>query len=156
MTTLHFVFVDSESLRQNKNDPAAQLAWLEATLAGPTSADWKIVIDHHPPYSAGNYGPTDATIVDQVLSPLPTWHYLFTASVYNYNCINIIISNYCMLVFKLAELNMLKMVSKYSKTCRKKHTKCSDFDIVRDILFRSVWMCDYHCFDFMNIARMSI
>lgn len=69
-TTLHFIFVDSESLIQNKNDPAAQLAWLETTLAGSTSADWKIVIDHHTPYSAGNYGPTDDTIVDHVL-PLP-------------------------------------------------------------------------------------
>jgi len=66
VTKLHLIVIDSESLRLGKNDPAAQLSWLESTLAGSTTDDWKIVIDHHPPYSVGNHGPTDDTIVNDV------------------------------------------------------------------------------------------
>jgi len=59
--SVHFVTIDSQSLRLGINDPPAQLQWLDETLAASTS-EWKVVITHHPPYSAGNYGPTDPVI----------------------------------------------------------------------------------------------
>jgi tartrate-resistant acid phosphatase type 5 len=67
VTRIHLIIIDSESLRQDRNDPAAQLSWLETTLAGPTTDDWRIVVDHHPPYSAGDHGPTEPTIVAEVV-----------------------------------------------------------------------------------------
>jgi hypothetical protein len=36
-----------------------QLAWLQATLAG-SDAKWKVVALHHPPYSSGYHGSSDA------------------------------------------------------------------------------------------------
>lgn len=33
-----------------------QLAWLDRTLAEPTDARWTIVMQHHPPFSAGYHG----------------------------------------------------------------------------------------------------
>jgi tartrate-resistant acid phosphatase type 5 len=67
VTHLHLIIIDSESLRLDKNNPAVQLSWLETTLAGSTTDDWKIVIDHHPAYSVGDHGPTDSTIVRDVI-----------------------------------------------------------------------------------------
>jgi hypothetical protein len=48
-------------------DDPAQEAWLERTLAD-TTALWKIVMVHHPPYSAGYQGSNDA--VRATFSPL--------------------------------------------------------------------------------------
>jgi 3',5'-cyclic AMP phosphodiesterase CpdA len=42
-------------LDSNRWDDGAQLAWLEETLVS-SSATWKIVALHHPPYSAGYQG----------------------------------------------------------------------------------------------------
>jgi hypothetical protein len=64
--SIHFVVIDTQSLRWGINDPAAQLQWLDDTLAGST-AEWRVVIAHHPPYSAGNYGPGDSTITRDVV-----------------------------------------------------------------------------------------
>jgi 3',5'-cyclic AMP phosphodiesterase CpdA len=52
----------------NVNSPwKQQLAWLEQNLAASDAA-WKIVFGHHPIYSSGHYGNTQAFIDD--LSPL--------------------------------------------------------------------------------------
>ena len=56
--------MDSEALRLNKWDPAAQLAEMDEMLA-ETDARWKIVFGHHPPLSVGRrWG--DSTILEQV------------------------------------------------------------------------------------------
>jgi 3',5'-cyclic AMP phosphodiesterase CpdA len=47
-------------LDSNEPDDPAQLAWLEATLQA-TTATWRIVAVHHPPYSAGYQGSSNAT-----------------------------------------------------------------------------------------------
>lgn len=47
------------------SDPA-QLRWLRTALATPTTAKWTIVIQHHPPFSAGYHGshrPSDDDLV---------------------------------------------------------------------------------------------
>lgn len=43
------------ALDSTRPDDPAQLAWLEATL-GETTATWKLVILHHPPFSGGFHG----------------------------------------------------------------------------------------------------
>jgi Calcineurin-like phosphoesterase len=63
--SVHFLVVDSQALRWDANDAASQWAWIEQTLA-TTTAEWKVVVSHHPPYACGNQGPTDATIEGQV------------------------------------------------------------------------------------------
>ncbi|MBI3804490.1 MAG: metallophosphoesterase [Nitrospirae bacterium] len=50
----HFIALDSTYASFHSPDPK-QLAWLEQTLAAST-AKWKIVYFHHPPYSNGEYG----------------------------------------------------------------------------------------------------
>lgn len=50
----HFIALDSTYTSFHSPDPK-QLAWLEQTLAAST-APWKIVYFHHPPYSSGIYG----------------------------------------------------------------------------------------------------
>jgi len=67
--SVHFVVVDTQSLRWGINDAPGQLQWLDETLAASTS-EWRVVIAHHPPYSTGNYGPSDSVIsadVDPIL-----------------------------------------------------------------------------------------
>lgn len=54
-------------LDSNQIDDAEQLAFLEETLSGST-ATWKIVAVHHPPYSAGYQGSTQAA--REAFSPL--------------------------------------------------------------------------------------
>lgn len=50
------VVVDS-----TRADDTDQLAWLRVTLAAPTDATWTIVIQHHPPFSAGYHGSHQAS-----------------------------------------------------------------------------------------------
>src|SRR5260221_12161475 len=45
------------SFHLHSQDVPGQLAWFEAALAAST-AQWKIVIGHHPVYSGGNHGDT--------------------------------------------------------------------------------------------------
>jgi 3',5'-cyclic AMP phosphodiesterase CpdA len=54
-------------LDSNQVDNPDQLAWLEATLTDD-DAPWKIVLVHHPPYSAGYQG--SAHDVREVFSPI--------------------------------------------------------------------------------------
>ena len=54
-------------LDSNQVDNPDQLAWLEATLTAD-DAPWKIVLVHHPPYSAGYQG--SAKDVRQAFSPV--------------------------------------------------------------------------------------
>jgi 3',5'-cyclic AMP phosphodiesterase CpdA len=54
-------------LDSNQIDDAEQLAFLEETLSGST-ATWKIVAVHHPPYSAGYQGSNEAA--REAFSPL--------------------------------------------------------------------------------------
>ena len=53
-------------------DPAAQLAWLEKELEA-SSADWKIVVGHHPIHSCGPHGDS-AELVRDVLPILARFH----------------------------------------------------------------------------------
>jgi tartrate-resistant acid phosphatase type 5 len=48
-----------------KQDPAAQRAWLEKELAAST-AEWKIVVGHHPVYSCGPHGDSPELVRDLV------------------------------------------------------------------------------------------
>jgi hypothetical protein len=54
-------------LDSNRWDDPEQLAWLETTLADST-ATWKVVALHHPPYSAGYQG--SSTDARETFSPL--------------------------------------------------------------------------------------
>jgi 3',5'-cyclic AMP phosphodiesterase CpdA len=58
-------------LDSNQIDNAEQLAFLEETLSG-SLATWKIVAVHHPPYSAGYQGSTEAA--REAFSPLFEQH----------------------------------------------------------------------------------
>jgi hypothetical protein len=64
---VHFAVIDSESLILDKNDPAAQLKWLDDTLAAST-AEWKAVVSHTSPYSAGNHGTN--TVIESNVVPI--------------------------------------------------------------------------------------
>ena len=65
-TNVLFYAMDSESLRTNKHDPAAQREDMENVLSH-SNADWKIVFGHHPPLSTGlRWG--DSTVLEQVSS----------------------------------------------------------------------------------------
>lgn len=53
----HFFCVNSDSHEPDSFDAAGpQALWLQAALAASTSS-WKIVYQHHPPWSSGVYGP---------------------------------------------------------------------------------------------------
>jgi len=54
--TVHFIVVDAMSILVRKHDWEAQLEWYNTTLSEST-ADWKIVVEHYPPYTVGGYGP---------------------------------------------------------------------------------------------------
>ena len=59
---------DDKYAEAMQQDSAKQLAWIEQQL-GHTTAEWKIVIGHHPLYSSGKrYGKTDP--IRQVLEPV--------------------------------------------------------------------------------------
>lgn len=59
--TIHFIVIDTTCLISRKNDPELQLQWLNETLEAST-ADWKILIAHAPPYCAGGHAPRNPTI----------------------------------------------------------------------------------------------
>jgi acid phosphatase len=48
-----------------RQDPAAQRAWLEKELAAST-AEWKVVVGHHPVYSCGQHGDSPELVRDLV------------------------------------------------------------------------------------------
>jgi len=54
--TVHFIIVDAMSIRIPKYDWEAELEWYNKTLSEST-ADWKIVVEHYPPYTVGGYAP---------------------------------------------------------------------------------------------------
>jgi predicted phosphodiesterase len=57
--------VEVVAVDSTRADDPAQLAWLERTLADQ-SAPWTVVIQHHPPFSAGYHGshrPSDRSLV---------------------------------------------------------------------------------------------
>jgi len=66
--TIHFVVVDAMSIIFQKYDWEGQLEWYEKTLAEST-ADWLIVIVHHPPYAVGGYAPGIVTMQNTVVEP---------------------------------------------------------------------------------------
>jgi tartrate-resistant acid phosphatase type 5 len=56
MGLVHFYVVDSDDHEPDGIDlGSTQAQWLEETLAKPTTACYKIVYFHHPPYSSGIY-----------------------------------------------------------------------------------------------------
>ena len=67
-TVVHFIAIDTQSILLHKHDFERQLAWLEELLERST-ADWKIIVGHYPPYSSGNYAPGTLTLRD-LLVPL--------------------------------------------------------------------------------------
>ena len=52
---VHFFMLDSDPREPDGHKGDAQAAWLQAGLAAST-ARWKIVVMHHPPYSSGPHG----------------------------------------------------------------------------------------------------
>ncbi len=58
---LHFFAIDSDSREPDGvGSSSIQAEWLRDALAS-SSAQWKIVYMHHPPYSSGKHGPVDWT-----------------------------------------------------------------------------------------------
>lgn len=55
----------------SEQDPAKQLAWLDAALASST-APWKLVFGHHPVFSGGQHGDTKELVKD--LNPILKRH----------------------------------------------------------------------------------
>lgn len=53
---VHLVVVDS-----NRAADPAQLRWLEGVLSAPGASTWTVVIQHHPPFSAGFHGSNAAS-----------------------------------------------------------------------------------------------
>lgn len=64
--TIHFFIVDTTGLISRKNDPDLQLQWLNETLEAST-ADWKIMVGHAPPYCAGGHAPSTQTMVNYLV-----------------------------------------------------------------------------------------
>jgi glucose/arabinose dehydrogenase/PKD repeat protein len=64
----HFVALDTHLAFDDPARRQAQIAWLEADLAG-TSQPWKIVYFHKPPYSAGEHHGSELA-VRQAFSPI--------------------------------------------------------------------------------------
>jgi hypothetical protein len=57
MGLVHFYVVDSDDHEPDGLTPdSKQGMWLKETLAAPTTACYKVVYFHHPPYSSGDYG----------------------------------------------------------------------------------------------------
>jgi len=55
--SVHFFVIDSEGALNSSSDKTAQMNWLQAQLAA-SSAPWKVVYFHHPPYSSAQHGST--------------------------------------------------------------------------------------------------
>lgn len=60
-TSIHFIIVDTTALLSRKHQPIEQLTWLNETLEA-SDADWKILVAHAPPYSAGGHAPGTLTM----------------------------------------------------------------------------------------------
>jgi tartrate-resistant acid phosphatase type 5 len=56
---VHFFVLDSMGALDSRADMAAQKTWLETGLAASTTP-WQLVLLHHPPYSSGAHGSTEA------------------------------------------------------------------------------------------------
>jgi hypothetical protein len=52
---IHVFMLDSDPREPDGHEGDAQAAWLQAGLAASTAA-WKVVVMHHPPYSSGPHG----------------------------------------------------------------------------------------------------
>jgi len=66
--SVHFVVVDAMSIIFQKYDWQEQLRWYDQTLAEST-ADWLIVVVHHPPYACGGYAPGIMDMRNTVVEP---------------------------------------------------------------------------------------
>ena len=62
-----FIALDTNTASGGFEPGTEQYAWLERTLA-ETSALWRVVLFHHPPYSSGSHGPSDTQ--REALAPL--------------------------------------------------------------------------------------
>lgn len=57
--SVHLFFLDSDTREPDGvGRSSLQAQWLQGALNG-SSAQWQVVIAHHPPYSSGLHGPTD-------------------------------------------------------------------------------------------------
>jgi tartrate-resistant acid phosphatase type 5 len=54
---VHVFIIDSHRALRRDPEMAGQRGWLKQALAASTAA-WKVVVAHHPPYSSGTHGPS--------------------------------------------------------------------------------------------------
>lgn len=67
--SVHLIFVDTYTLVQKLSGYQNQLLWLSDVLK-KSDATWKIVIGHHPPYTAGRHFPGEVNIANDVIPML--------------------------------------------------------------------------------------
>ena len=67
-----FFVLHSNSLQMKTSNYSFQVKWLEEKLS-LSSARWKIVIAHHPPYTSGGHGPGTAVMRQHVVPLLETY-----------------------------------------------------------------------------------
>jgi 3',5'-cyclic AMP phosphodiesterase CpdA len=66
---VHFICLDSQVSARNSSKRAAMKTWLQDDL-NTSTADWKIVFFHHPPYSKGSHNSDGASGIDQPMTDM--------------------------------------------------------------------------------------
>lgn len=66
-TQLHFIMIDTYPIHKSYENYPKQIQWLDSVLSVST-ADWKIVVGHHPIYSNGIHG--NSGVMKKHLEPL--------------------------------------------------------------------------------------
>ena len=64
--SIHLIFIDTYTMVQKLSGHQDQLLWLRGVLK-KSDATWKVVIGHHPPYTAGRHFPGEVNIANDVI-----------------------------------------------------------------------------------------
>ncbi len=72
-TSVQFVFIDTQPLREHSQAAPRQLRWIDSTLT-VTKTAWTIVVGHHPIYSGGYHG--DDEVLIKELKPILEKHWV--------------------------------------------------------------------------------